>query len=91
MNFDPAALEMLTMTQRKFRDHCVSSAQDIVALVRKYRSQYGLRYAPIVLIYGLTQASRCMSLFGTEEEVNYLTKALEECSATWKIGLQLGN
>ncbi|KAJ3549669.1 hypothetical protein NM208_g386 [Fusarium decemcellulare] len=91
MNFDVAALEMSTLAQQKFRDHCVNSAQDTIALVRKYRSQCGLRNAPFVLVYGLAQASRCLSLFGTEEEVRYLAKGLEECSITWKIGHELGD
>ncbi|KAG7421526.1 putative transcriptional regulatory protein [Fusarium oxysporum f. sp. rapae] len=42
----------------KSRDYCISSAQSIIALVRKYRSQYGMRFAPFVLIYSLAQASR---------------------------------
>ncbi|CAJ0544995.1 Ff.00g084950.m01.CDS01 [Fusarium sp. VM40] len=53
----------------KSRDYCNSSAQAIIALVRKYRSQYGMRFAPFVLIYSLAQASRCMYLFSTVEEV----------------------
>ncbi|KAH7180288.1 hypothetical protein DER46DRAFT_1006 [Fusarium sp. MPI-SDFR-AT-0072] len=69
----------------KSRDYCISSAQSIIALVRKYRSQYGMRFAPFVLIYSLAQASRCMSLFGTVEEVNYIAKILGECSPTWSI------
>lgn len=90
MNFDAAALEMLIMKGGKFRDHCVSSAQDVIALARKYRSQHSLAFAPLVFVYSLAQASRAMSLFGTEEEAGYLAKGLEECSATWKLAQKLG-
>lgn len=69
----------------KSKDYCTSSAQNIIALVRKYRSQYGMRFAPFVLIYSLAQASRCMSMFGTVEEVNYIGRILDECSRTWSI------
>ncbi|KAM0425355.1 hypothetical protein ACHAPT_009411 [Fusarium lateritium] len=91
MNFDAAAVDISTNVQQTFRDHCVSSSQDIISLVRRYRSQYGLRYAPFALVYSLAQASRCMALFGMEEEVKYLGKALQECSGTWEIGHQLGS
>ncbi|KAI5460498.1 fungal-specific transcription factor domain-containing protein [Mariannaea sp. PMI_226] len=91
MNFDAAVLDITEPALQNFRDHCVSSAQDITSLVRRYRSQYGLRYAPFALVYSLAQASRCMSFFGTDDEVKYLAKAMSECSSTWEIGHQLGS
>lgn len=90
MNIDAAVFERLSAGRPKFRDHCLSSAQDIIVLARKYRSQHSLQFAPFVLVYALGQASRAMALFGTEEETRYLARGLEECSATWTIAQQLG-
>lgn len=91
MNTHGSLLEMApTASQQKFREYCVSSAHDMISLTRKFRAQYGLRYAPLVSVYSLTQACRCMAECGTVEEVHYLTKALEECANTWQLAREIG-
>lgn len=89
LNFDSATSEDATAAQKSAREYCLSSARDVTAILRKYRSQYGLRYAPFVLIYGLVQAARCLAVFGALEESSYMTRALDECSMTWKLGQQM--
>ncbi|KAH6975116.1 fungal-specific transcription factor domain-containing protein [Ilyonectria sp. MPI-CAGE-AT-0026] len=86
LNFDSTVWDDQSAVQKSSREYCVSSAHDIISIIRKYRSQYGLRCAPFVLIYALAQAARCVTIFGTVEESHYLSRTLAECSTTWKIG-----
>ncbi len=64
---------------------CLSSAQDIIAILRKYRSQHGLQYAPLAFIYGAVQAAQVVASFGIPEEWNYLLQVLDECSPAWTL------
>lgn len=64
---------------------CLASAQAIVALLRKYRSQYSLQHAPLVFIYGIVRAAEAVASFGIPEELAYLLQALDECDPTWRL------
>lgn len=37
----------------KARAMCLSSAQDIISIVRKYRTSYRLKHTPFIFIYGI--------------------------------------
>lgn len=67
----------------------LSSARNIIAIVRKYRNQYGLRYAPFVFIYGVAKAFQIIAVSGIPEERAYLLHALDECSETWGLARTL--
>ncbi|CAG9998291.1 unnamed protein product [Clonostachys byssicola] len=67
------------------RAMCLSSAQDIISIVRKYRSSYGLKHTPFIFIYGIVQALRTSQAIGIAQESNYLINILEESSATWDL------
>jgi hypothetical protein len=62
-----------------------SSARIIISIVRRYRSQCSLKYAPFTFMYGIAQALSVVACDGIPEEHAYLLKALEECSATWSL------
>lgn len=64
---------------------CLASAQAIVALLRKYRSQYSLQHAPLVFVYGTVRAAETVASFGIPEELSYLLQALDECSLAWSL------
>lgn len=71
------------------RSACASAAQDVVYMVRHYRSQHGLRHAPLIFIYGIVQAHRAMTaLQTTPQEVTYLAQSLDECCTTWGLAVQ---
>lgn len=70
------------------RNDCVSSAQDISHIVRKYRSQFGLGHSPLIMIYGIMQAARTLAAFGIPEEAQYLLLSLDECSSAWALAHQ---
>lgn len=63
----------------------LASAQAIVALLRKYRSQYSLQHAPLVFIYGIVRAAEAVASFSIPEELAYLLQALDECDPTWRL------
>lgn len=71
------------------RKDCLSSAENIANIVRKYRSQYGLGHSPLMMIYGVTQAARTLSSLGTSEEAQYLLHSLDECSSAWSLAHQV--
>lgn len=71
------------------KDVCLSSAQDIMAILRKYRSQHGLRYSPLVFIYGAVRAAQVVASFGIPEELSYLLQVLDECSGAWALASNL--
>lgn len=84
LNFDQAEVDPSTKPQESSRDICVASAEAITCLVRKYRQQHGLRFAPIILIYSISQAARTLRSFGAcQDETGYLYSVLGECSSTW--------
>lgn len=65
------------------------SSQDITCIVRKYRSQHGVRHAPIIIVYSIVQAIRCLTSFShLHEETQYLMQVLSECSITWGLATQ---
>lgn len=51
--------------------------------------QYGLRHAPLILIYASIKALRSIDKFGIPEEQSYLVSCLAECSHTWSIAGQV--
>ena len=88
INFDAATRSDLDMDAGTFRTTCVSSAQDIISLVRKYRVQFGLKHAPITFVYGIVQASRAIKSLSIPQEFQYLMQTLEETSVTWDLAKQ---
>ncbi|KPM42497.1 hypothetical protein AK830_g4036 [Neonectria ditissima] len=71
------------------RSVCASSAQDVVALVRHYRTQHGLDHAPLMFIYGIVQAHRAMkALEVTPQEATYLVQSLDECCVAWGLAVE---
>ncbi|KAL3295967.1 TEA1-TY1 enhancer activator [Colletotrichum asianum] len=91
LNFDYAASGHSGAMIDNARKHCVSSAQDITHISRKYRSQYGLLHSPLIMIYAVMQAARTLTLFGTAEEAQYLVHSLDECCAAWDLAEQARN
>lgn len=89
LNFDHATSDTVAVAARdNARKDCVSAAQDIAQIVRKYRSQFGLGHSPLMMIYGIMQAARTLSAFGTPEEAQYLLLSLDECSSAWALAHQ---
>lgn len=85
LNFDQGfSANTIDISQRS-RDICLSSADEIFAIVRNIRYQYGLKYSPIVLIYGVVQATRAMGAFRAENDHSSLETALTEISSTWRL------
>ncbi|KAM5359940.1 hypothetical protein ACJZ2D_014089 [Fusarium nematophilum] len=71
------------------RSVCTSAAQDVVHLVRHYRTQHGLEHAPLIFIYGIVQAHRAMrALDITPQEATYLVQSLDECCVAWGLAVQ---
>ncbi|CAG7561823.1 unnamed protein product [Fusarium equiseti] len=68
---------------------CSTASQDILAMVRIYKIQCGIRYAPLILIYASIQALKCIEKFGIPEEQSYLISCIAECSPTWSIAGQV--
>ncbi|KAK2605722.1 hypothetical protein N8I77_008539 [Diaporthe amygdali] len=86
LNFDHATSDNIgEASKENARKDCVSSAQDISHIVRKYRSQFGLAHSPLMMIYGIVQAARTLAVFGTPEEAQYLLLSLDECSSAWAL------
>lgn len=71
------------------RQYCIASSQEIICLVRHYRITYGLRHAPLTLVYAVVRAIRSIKLLGIPEEHQYLLQALSECSPTWDLADQI--
>ncbi|KAF6803265.1 transcription factor [Colletotrichum musicola] len=85
LNHDQAIASRGNENEEKSRLYCVTSAQDTTSLLRTYRTQYGLQYAPLVFVYGAVQASRSAKAFGILEEFQYLNQTLGELSSTWEL------
>lgn len=71
------------------RQYCIPSSQEIICLVRHYRNTYGLRHAPLTLVYAVVRAIRSIKLLGIPEEHKYLLQALSECSPAWDLADQI--
>lgn len=89
LNYDYAFAEHQRAERNSSCQYCVTSAQDIIALVRTYRVRYDLQHSPLVLVYACVQAIRAISILSTPEEELYLTQALGECSETWALANQM--
>ncbi|KAF9769355.1 hypothetical protein IL306_013235, partial [Fusarium sp. DS 682] len=89
LNYEAATLSNVESARETSLQSCTTAAQDILALVRIYKMQYGLRHAPLILIYATTQASRAIGKSGIPEEQGYLLSCLAECSHTWSIAGQV--
>ncbi|KAL7944957.1 fungal-specific transcription factor domain-containing protein [Trichoderma barbatum] len=89
LNHDYAVAEHQGAERNSSSQYCITSAQDIITLVRTYRVRYNLRHSPLVLVYACVQAIRVVSILGTPEEELYLTQALGECSGTWALANQM--
>lgn len=61
-----------------------------MAILRKYRSQHGLQYSPLVFIYGAVRAAQVVASFGIPEELSYILQVLDECSGAWTLARDLG-
>ncbi|UPK97035.1 hypothetical protein LCI18_007970 [Fusarium solani-melongenae] len=88
LNFDQALSSLPTAADQASREYCLSSAEDIASILRRYRHQYGLRHAPLILVYGIVQASRAMNTLGVPAEAQPLMQALGECAVTWNLAEQ---
>ncbi|RSL75884.1 hypothetical protein CEP51_010468 [Fusarium floridanum] len=88
LNFDQALSSLPTAADQASREYCLSSAEDIASILRRYRHQYGLRHAPLILVYGVVQASRAMNTLGVPAEAQPLMQALGECAVTWNLAEQ---
>ncbi|CAM1501855.1 Fc.00g038390.m01.CDS01 [Cosmosporella sp. VM-42] len=88
INFDSATSPDLDMNTGTFRTTCLSAAQDIISLVRRYRVQFGLKHAPISFVYAILQAARATKSLGIPQESQYLMQTLEKCSVTWELARQ---
>ncbi|KAL7764702.1 hypothetical protein ACKLNR_005847 [Fusarium oxysporum f. sp. zingiberi] len=89
LNYESATTSNVASAREAALLSCTTAAQDILALVRVYKMQYGLRHAPLILIYASIQASRSIEKFGIPEEQSYLVGCLAECSHTWSIAGQV--
>ncbi|KAK4076582.1 transcriptional regulator family: Fungal Specific TF [Trichoderma aggressivum f. europaeum] len=89
LNHDNAVTGHQEIERNSSCQYCVTSAQNIITLVRIYRVRYDLRHSPLVLVYACVQAIRVVSILGTSEEEEYLTQALGECSGTWALANQI--
>ncbi|EXK83749.1 hypothetical protein FOQG_12083 [Fusarium oxysporum f. sp. raphani 54005] len=89
LNYESATTNNVASAREAALLSCTTAAQDILALVRVYKMQYGLRHAPLILIYASIQASRSIEKFGIPEEQSYLVGCLAECSHTWSIAGQV--
>ncbi|KAH6997389.1 hypothetical protein EDB80DRAFT_883533 [Ilyonectria destructans] len=67
---------------------CISSAQEVVSIFRRYRSRFGLSHAPLIFIYGMVQAIRSLITFESTSESQYLIQALDKCCVTWGLAGQ---
>ncbi|KAM0420408.1 hypothetical protein ACHAPT_011829 [Fusarium lateritium] len=88
LNFDQALSSLPTAADQASRQYCLFSAEDIASILRRYRHQYGLRHAPLILVYGVVQASRAMNTLGVPAEAQPLMQALGECAVTWNLAEQ---
>ncbi|KAJ4407458.1 hypothetical protein N0V82_009921 [Gnomoniopsis sp. IMI 355080] len=89
LNFEQATSTNARPFNDCARKDCLSSAERISNIVRKYRSQYGLGHSPLMMVYAVVQAARALSsLGGTSEEVQYLLQTLDECSSSWSLARQ---
>lgn len=88
LNFDQAVSLLSNASDQGPRQCCISSAEDIASILRRYRHQYGLRHAPLILVYGIVQAIRAFDTLGVPEESHPLIQALAECSITWNLAEQ---
>ncbi|KAJ4322679.1 hypothetical protein N0V84_004704 [Fusarium piperis] len=88
LNFDQALSSLPTTADQASREYCLSSAEDIASILRRYRHQYGLRHAPLILVYGVVQASRAINTLGVPAEAQPLMQALGECAVTWNLAEQ---
>jgi hypothetical protein len=76
-------------SEESSREVCISAARDVVSIVRRYRSRYGLSHVPLIFIYGIVQASRALRTFeNVSSEAQYLMQALDECCITWGLAEQ---
>ncbi|KAM5374788.1 hypothetical protein ACJZ2D_006282 [Fusarium nematophilum] len=88
LNYDQALSLLPSAADQASQQYCLSSAEDIASILRRYRHQYGLRHAPLILVYGVVQASRAMNTLGVPEEAQPLMQALGECAVTWELAEQ---
>lgn len=89
LNFDEGFSAGTTSIGERSRQLCLSSTDEITSILRKVRHQYGLKYSPIIFIYGIVQANRTLSAFGASEGCNSLLAVLEECSVAWVLARQM--
>ena len=86
------------------RERCLSSVDNITAMIRHYRAWYSLTTVPLILVYSLALAatavifSRDGSTTSSQQnqasefdgQINFIHKALKECSKTYDIALHVG-
>ncbi|KAK8164668.1 fungal-specific transcription factor domain-containing protein [Phyllosticta citrichinensis] len=78
---------------------CLSSIENIIALIRKYRAHHGLKKASLIFVCGIVQAATGITVLEqtapcastptpSTSQLNFLIQSLEECSATWGLATQ---
>jgi len=65
------------------REACMQAATEIHSLLRRYRTQHGLRCTPLISVYAMAQATRVMRSFGTREQTKNLAEAMSDVAVTW--------
>jgi hypothetical protein len=78
------------------KQRCIASADTIVALIRQFRSQQGLRNSPVLVVYSAVMASSGIfftqdsATLATENDrrLSFILKALEECSQTHNLATE---
>ncbi|KAK8233202.1 fungal-specific transcription factor domain-containing protein [Phyllosticta capitalensis] len=60
---------------------CLSSIGNIIALIRKYRAQHGLKKASLIFVYGIVQAATGITMLEPcTTQLSFLIQSLDECS-----------
>lgn len=84
-NFDRALVNDRSSAEEISRRYSISSAQEIISLIRIYRLKHGLQYSSLVLVYATAQACRAVRAFGIAEEYESLIGLLRESASTWTL------
>lgn len=85
------------------RTLCSSSVENMVALIRKFKRQHGLRKVPLLFIYGIVQAANATTILANvnhqskmtlsegssaQLQLDFFIEALNESSTTWPLAKQ---
>ncbi|KAK4871119.1 hypothetical protein LT330_000356 [Penicillium expansum] len=77
------------------RGVCEASCNSVIAMVRQFRNQHGMRTSPLIMVYALVTASIVFTKVFAESntsptpQLSFLLKALEECSNVYRIAAEV--